>query len=250
MTPQNQNQPFRNVILPKLPSQITPQHRDRFAQLADLLDNVGRFDVQSQEMYIDETGFRQVLRQFLPGSENKAITELQSIPGNKLVPTGGTTSTTTLQVTGWSTLAATIRPERPLPVSDSTLGPSPSVDDIRLAAQRVVPQLPDNVFDDPKVLRQHLVDAFNPPNVAQEAAQPRFYDPWGCLLNHLGFWGAVAALVFVAACLAALEAVLSAGPLLTWALFWQAFISIAPNYGILYVIIVVVSCLIGFTPPF
>lgn len=250
MATQKNPTPLRDAVLPKLPSQATPQLRNHFARLCDLLDAVGRRDLQSQEVYIDETSFRQVLKEFLPHSENKAIAVLKAIPGQKLVSSGGTSPTTTLEAIDWSTLMASARPDRPTPIPDPGLGPSPSVVDIRKAAQRFVPQLPDNAFDNQPFYDQ-LVKAFGPPATTGQAEsfQPSLYDPWNCMVGHLGFWGAVAAWVFVAICVAILAWIFASGLPLIWPIIWEGAQMFGLPFGAFYVATVIISCLLGFTPP-
>jgi hypothetical protein len=242
--------PLRDAVLPKLPSQATPQLRNHFARLCDLLDGVGRRDVHSQEVYVDETSFRQVLKEFLPHSEQKAIAVLQAIPGHKLLSSASAVPTGTLEAIDWTTLVATVDPQCSPPVSNPALGSSPTVDDIRKAVQRFVPQLPNNAFDN-KPLYDLLVKAFGPPNVGaqQEAFQPALYDPWNCMVGHLGFWGAVAAMVFVAICVAIISWIIFEGLPLIWVIVWEGFQMFSLPFGIFFVAMVIVSCLLGFTPP-
>jgi hypothetical protein len=244
-----QTVPLRNRFLPKLPPQATSQLRNQYAKLCDLLDQVGRRDPKTQEIYVDEASFRRFLREGLPHSEDKAIATLQAIPGNKLI----SSTTTNLEVIDWSTLVATAaQAVQPAPINDSMVGPSPSIDDIRKVAQKLVHQLPNDAFEN-KALYDLLTKAFGPTTAsAQEQAlqaQPTFYDPWGCMVNHLGFWGAVAAYTFVAICVACLAWIIASGLPLIWPIIWEALQMFGLPFGVLYVATVIVTCLLGFTPP-
>jgi hypothetical protein len=118
------------------------------------------------------------------------------------------------------------------------------------AAQRLVPQLPNDAFDN-RPLYDLLVKAFGPPSASaqHEAFQPALYDPWNCMVGHLGFWGAAAAVTFVALCVACLAWIITSGLPLIWPIIWEALQMFGLPFGVLYVATVIVSCLLGFTPP-
>jgi hypothetical protein len=78
---------------------------------------------------------------------------------------------------------------------------------------------------------------------------------WDCLVSNLGFWGAVGALIFVAAVIASIDAaIVASGGVIGGEAFWSAYWSALAGFGIagavLWVILVIVSCIVGFQPPF
>jgi hypothetical protein len=167
-----------------------------------------------------------------------------------------------LQPAPWVTLeqrcASLMPPDAP---KDSDLGEQPSGHGIIAAFQRRQgggSPAPDYMFE-PSEFRSELNKILTGFDVTQVLAEPRtgaqaraaVPNIWDCLVRNLGFWMAVAAVVFVLAVFIAVDAALVAsGGLLGvafWAAFWPALAVSVVAGASLWVITVIVSCLMGWS---
>lgn len=81
---QRRGRPLEDRLKLLPPDRLPPKARRDLAQLAKELDQVGRHDPLSQEVYIDERSFQKVLKKHLPPSfVDQLIPMIQDLPGGR-----------------------------------------------------------------------------------------------------------------------------------------------------------------------
>lgn len=237
----------------ELPADLPQEARKRLLELADSLEDLGRKAGAGGGFYcVDEECLRKILERHFPRNfEDRCIASLASLRDTKLVRTlPGTDPSNHDRRVGWSELSAQVTRRMPAPAGmDTGLSANSSEDDLLRAVKHLVPEVPEDFFA-PDVLRAHLDRLFQDVPTGDLAKARAFYDPWGCMVNHLGFWGALAAVVIVAVVILALNAALAFTGALFWATFWGAMAAFGLAGAVFSVVIVLVTCLLGFTPPF
>lgn len=246
---------LRDDIRQFLPPNLPDREKKNLLELADLMDDLGRSSATARgnDFYVDEKSLRKLLKKTVPREfEERCIATLAALPDSKLLrqTPGQEAPKGELRKVGWKELAAHVAQQVPAArVQDAGLDASPTQEELLRAVKVHIPDLPDDFFE-PAVFRAHLDKISRETATEGAIGAERFYDPWGCLVNHLGFWGAVAAVVFVFVVIMALNASLGAVGAAFWTLFWGYMWAYGATGFVFYVIVVIVSCLIGFTPPF
>jgi hypothetical protein len=98
---------LRDEILPLLPAAlVTEDARQRFIELADSVDSIGRLDTTTHEPYVDGADLRRVLAAFLPSDcADRCMETLATMPDTRLIRPGDEVADRTLDVIGWKQLS-------------------------------------------------------------------------------------------------------------------------------------------------
>ena len=255
---QSGTQAFEGILLPALPTQyLTPEGKKKFADIAQKLDQLGKVNPQTQEIFIDEQTLRNLLKTHLPaGVEDHCMLALKAASANSFIAanTVGGASQQHLNPLSWQQLSQEIKKKMKTPsVDDSQLGSSPTAEKLIQTFKQYVPNVPDSLFD-PKTFREHLLTAIGStasPASAETGAisESGISSIWNCLVSNLGFWVAlgVVALVIVISSAIGVALVASGGTLgvAFWAAFWPA-LAIAGGIGASFYLITVVLVCMGY----
>jgi hypothetical protein len=227
----------------EIPAHLThPELRKRAVRFAKRMDSLARLNVQSQEVYVDEAGFRALLKESVsPQTGDRLVSMLKSLPDSRFVSTAesGGKKQATLTTIGWLDLARRVKGPKSasdMPLKHLGLTASSTPEDFRAALQQHYPEIPDRVFElGPELenVLQSLVESLPSATAQPRKSSTGLQSPtssinlgaiWDCLLKNLGWWGlvfAVAAIIaylwFVSGC-----AVLVVAPPAAAACFWLA----------------------------
>jgi hypothetical protein len=209
------------------------------------MDDLGRRDEQSGEIFVDEGGLRKLLGEHFPeASVQQTIGALQGLPGSKVKKATGKTS-----VIPWETVAARLGADlgggQSLSVP-SGLNATSSLKEIRAALQQQFPGLPDDLFHAETFTRK-LKDSLNTSAAGRPQTAAVTGSSWDCMVRHFGFWGALALCAVIAAAATAFIAatIVSAGFLdeIFWSFFWSIFMAVEVGGAALATIATIVGCL-------
>ncbi len=222
---------------PKIQTNLAEVKR-RLEHAATLMDDLGLLDERSQDVYVDENSLRKLLREASPGSEDGVIERLRRIPGSRL-----TRDSQGLKKVPWETVAQRMVSGTVTP--SLAPGPYASFDEIRQAIQQGRPDIPDSAFE-PETLRQASEAVLGAPAPTQaDAAFGISEAVWNCMVNHGGFWSALA-LVADAFFMIAIAVVLATFDILFvltfWSLLWPVFTAMFP-WGVAVNIRLVLICI-------
>lgn len=239
------NQPLENILAGLPPGHISPQVKAGLVKLFRSMDSLGRLDVQSQKVYIDELSFHNLLKEYFPGEfVDQYIANMKPFTGNIMM--NASTKTGKITPLTWQALAHRVRSQGNTPADDTVEGLGltmmSTTEDLRKAMQHHHPDIPNHLFD-PQVLHKTFGEAVN--RLTQAArnkttvenispTHTAFSDIWnkftGCIASKWWGWFWVSVALFailvavsavtagtVAAVLAAAEAAaIIAGISLTW----------------------------------
>jgi hypothetical protein len=191
--------------------------KEPLLDLARGVDELGRLDEASQQVFIDETGLRGLLRaHFPPEFEDPCVTVLRESPGSRLVGAMDKSTIETMRPVYWQVVAANAEGfastlEAALGSLDLTV--SSTTEELRKAVQRRMPTL------DPEQLTRRVNEIVTTQGAvtSREATAPAdLASVWDCCLRHLGWWGLAAVVVVLGAWWVAAAA--TGG--FAWGLFW------------------------------
>jgi hypothetical protein len=194
----------------------SPELKEPLLELARGLDGLGRLDESSQQVFIDETSLRGLLRAHFPSEfEDPCIGVLKQAPGSRLLDAMGK-STIEARPVYWQVVAANA--EGFAPTLEAALGSfgltaSSTTEELRKAIQQRMPHL------DPEQLTRRVEELVTTQATAtsREATAPAdAASVWDCCLRHLGWWGLAAFVVVLGAVIVAASA--TGG--FAWELFW------------------------------
>lgn len=127
---------------PKVKEKL-PEAKQRFSKIADLIDDLGRLDERTQEVYVDEKSLRKLLRETSPGSEEPVLAQLKRFPGSKLSDRGDG-----MKKIPWETLAERMKPQiAPVDANPIAVGQYPTFDEIRSGVRGRYPNIPEKAFE-------------------------------------------------------------------------------------------------------
>jgi hypothetical protein len=229
---------------PKLKKQL-PAVKQRISKLGDLIDDLGRLDETTGEVFIDEKSLRKLLREASAGSEDAVIERLRQFPDQKFSKKSG------LKPIPWETLAERMDPYRSSQEVDVNRGLASysSLEEFRQEVRRQSPNIPSETFDGETLYHQFkaLLDA-----PGQTSRGP---NAWDCIVRKLGWFVAtmVAVIISVVAVVIACVAIaFPAVPALTvewWPLFWATFWTLAPTAtfwgNMVATLILVIACVVN-----
>ena len=118
---------------PKVKEKL-PEAKQRLSKIADLIDDLGRLDECTQEVYVDENSLRKLLRETSPGSEEPVLAQLKRFPGSKLTDRGDG-----MKKIPWETL--------PVDANPIAVGQYPTFDEIRSGVRGRYPNIPEKAFE-------------------------------------------------------------------------------------------------------
>jgi hypothetical protein len=209
------------------------QTKKRLIELIADLDDVGRLDPESNELYVDEGSLRKLLKKH--GSkefEEQAMTHLQRWQGSRLSNLSGAAAgangiaAARLVPIRWEALVGRVDELRPAP--DATLAAlqlnaSSTEDEVNRAIKARFPNMPDRLFEQDRLRRVATIVAGSgaPTSTAAPNVNSVRTDFWSCLVDNMGFWAALAALTICLAITIAFFAALGPGGVFVWAIFWQ-----------------------------
>jgi hypothetical protein len=234
---------------PKLKKQL-PAVKQRISKLADLIDDLGRLDETTGEVFIDEKSLRKLLREASAGSEDAVIARLRQFPDQKFSKKPG------LKPIPWETLAERMDAGRGSREVEVNRGQSPysSLEEVRQEVRRQSPDIPSEAFDGETLYHQFkaVLDA---PALTSEGGTRAGPNAWDCMVRKLGWFVAtmVAVIASVVVLVVAAVAIAAPGvPALTavwWNLFWATFWAWAPS-GIMAgnavsTLILVIACVVN-----
>ncbi len=255
---------------------LPPKFRNRLLKLNEMMDRVGVLDEDSQEVYVNEGGFRALLREYLPTEyEEQYLRRLRDLDSTKLVDVaeGSTPRGRRMSLIPWEEVMKHPATFPGLPTSP-TLNESSTPDEIRRAIQQLAPNVPEEIFE-PTILSRRLQvlsgaaptqgggpGASEPVRLAEGVA-PSVVD---CCVANLGFWTVVLiAGVMIVASIALAAAIVVVGPVAAgvgaagaivitaggaavsaafWAVFWGWFFSLVGFAVAGSVLTVIIACLI------
>jgi hypothetical protein len=202
------NRPFEDVLRGIPSTHLDPRARNRMLKLTRGLDNVGRLDERTGEVFVDERSLRRVLddRDLFPsGFGDAAITELKNSPDSKLLSDGGPGKKTV----GWYEMANHLDPIEPTTDTYESLGlnAASTKDDVRNAVKRRFPNIPEQAFDEQEGKRRldRIVTARSNTEASDAAvveAVPDVAAVWSCVRRRLGWWASFSIIWTIAAMLA------------------------------------------------
>lgn len=251
------NQPLENVLT-DIPSQfLTPEAKTKLTKLCRAMDSIGRFEKQSQEVFIDEASIHKMLSDFVtPQFANHFVARMKAFPDSgKVIRQTNAASIASGNVTTiqWQNLANRVNILKPAPGVISTLkslnlNTSTTEDELRKAVKQHYPDIPDYMFD-PKELHDHLENIVNSTQAmsAENEATlspsiPR--DVWDCCVRHLGIWTVIVIVIVISAAIVALS-IASGGTAAAFAgTFWFWFGWLAGAGTGLLTLVVVGNCVL------
>jgi hypothetical protein len=206
-----------------------------------LMDDLGRRDEQSGEVFVDESSLHKLLQGQVPeASVHRAIAAMHALPHNKVKQATGKASSVP-----WETVAAESGGAQSSSVL-SGLTAFSTLDEIRAALQQQIPGLPDNLFHAEPFTRK-LKDALNLPAAGEPQTEGVEGSSWDCMVRHFGFWGALAlcAVIAAAATAFAYATLMSLGALdaIFWAWFWPLFYAVGVGGAAAATIVTIIGCL-------
>lgn len=159
------------------------------------MDNIGRVDVRTGEVYCDEMSVQVLLKRFLPEkAANQGLSKLKSASEGKIVNTLDQTGMTLMPVRllGLASRIPGFKPSPDFTFADLGLNSSSTSLEIQKAVQQEFPGIPDQLFDLPTLKKrlQPLVD--EPVTSLEQAESLTPGDIWNCLISNTGFWTALA----------------------------------------------------------
>jgi hypothetical protein len=206
---------------PKVQKDLS-KHKQRLFKLAELIDDLGRLDERSQEVFVDENSLRKLVREVSPGSEDAVVEKIREIPGSKMRK-----GSTGMKPIPWETLSERLSPTMPkAPPAGRQLGPYSKFDEIRGVVKQQFPDIPDDAFE-PDKLKNRFQGVLAAPGTTVGAQVEVPTDVWDCMVRTFGFWGAVGLVAAAAICIAAFIIVSAAfageiAPLIPfWDMFWM-----------------------------
>jgi hypothetical protein len=176
---------------PKLKRQL-PEVKRRISKLADLIDDLGRLDETTGEVFVDENSLRKVLREASAGSEDAVIERLRQFPDQKLIR-----GRQGLKPIPGETLAERIDPYRGSREVDVNrrLSSYSSLEEFRQEVRRQSPHIPSETFDGETLYHQFkaILDA---PGLTSRGPSH-----WDCIVGKVGWFVApmVAVIISVVA---------------------------------------------------
>jgi hypothetical protein len=236
---------------PKL-KQHLPEVRRRIAKLAERIDDLGRLDEASGEVFVDESSLRKLLREASPRSEDAVIERLRQFPDNKLIRGNR------LKPIPWETLVE--RMERKAvskePEANLRVSPYSSLEEVRLEVQRQSPEIPNAAFEGETLHHQFRTVLDAPGALSKEPeVTGRAASPWDCMVRKLGWFAATMVVVLAAIVAVVILAVAIAAPAVApltaawWPLFWPTFWGLAPTgmfWGnVVATLILVIACVVN-----
>jgi len=223
-----QNQGFAQVLEGIHPKHLTPAAKKRFAQLARRLDDLGRRDKDSQQVFVDETALRTLLHEFYPPEfEERCIAEMRTFPDSRLMSSTDVERGKMIPIR-WQALCTQVGllTGEPDPAFKDRLNKVSKVEDIRQAVKQHFPDIPDEMFD-PQMVTQRVQQIVGSPAQTEErtmtaAALSSASQVFDCVMRNLGWWAAFALLTIIGAALVAIS--VATGGTATvpaaWVIFW------------------------------
>ena len=200
---------FPTHFLDTLPNHlIPPQQKQRLHRLNQHLDLLGRIDQESNEVFMDETELRRLIKdfakQFPAGSEDQVIAALKALPGQKLAsPTDA--NYRKLKAVSWSELGNAIPVFNQSLQADTQMprfSEASSVDDLKTELHRLIPNISDSTLE-PDTFTQIVERASN--SLVRSAGAPgvtaaaNVGDVLNCFVRKWGWWGAAIAVAVLIA---------------------------------------------------
>jgi hypothetical protein len=258
--------PFGDLAVKSLPQHfVDPKSQQRFRKLADELDSIGRIEDSTGEVYIHKERFRELLREFVPSEfAERCLASLAASPDNRFLPeTNPGTAAKWVRPLGWEGLRQHTGRVVPEAARREFYGDDgvPIHDAVLKALQGYWPNLPGDVLEPVNFREQVFLRLSAADDLSESMGSSGTLrisaggDFWSCLVDHLGFWGAVAAIIFIIVVGMSLDAaIIAAGGVIGGSAFWDAFWTAFATYGIegavFEVIVSIIACLLGFEPPF
>ena len=207
--------------------QMQRPDRARLLKLARQIDDLPRLDEDTNECYVDERSLRVLLKEaFPPQAEDRFIAAARALPDSRLVDRADGRR---LRAASWDEVGrrGVFRQPGDGDVEDPGLHARASGEEIRRAVKQRSPEIPDDVFEDERLLQiaEQIVGPAGS-DATTEARMPDVGLLFDCLVRSIGWWGVMlltAALVVIVAA-AGLAIALSGGLAgLIWPLFWFYF---------------------------
>jgi len=240
---------LNNLAVDRLPPEARndlPRIKMRLLKFGELMDDLGRRDEQSGEIFVDESSLHKLLGDHFPqDSVQRTIAALQGLPGSKVKKATGKTS-----AIPWETAAAQLGGNVGGGQQSSSvlsgLNARSSLEEIRAALQQHIQGLPDTLFH-AETFTSKLKDALNTSAAGGPQTAAVTGSSWDCMVRHFGFWGALALVAVIAAAATAfiVASIASAGVIDTvfWIFFWPLFLQVGVGGAALATIVTIVGCL-------
>lgn len=209
----------------KVMTELPPAARARCLRVARGMDQLGRLDERTGEVFVDEDALRRLLREVAPGTEARTVAALKRLPGSHLRDVGADAEQ--IRRIDWATVAQRADDfdggpdERFLQLGAK---PPATMGEVRQAVKRLSPGAPDEAFDPKELHRrvQQLADQLAAAEAADVTAEAVSGSVWDCIVRHLGWWAAICLGITLGAALAAVS--LATGGTATvaaaWLIFW------------------------------
>ncbi len=206
-----QGQGFEQVLDGIHPKHLPPAAKQRFAHFARRLDALGKRDQESQQVFVDETALRTLLRAFYPPEfEERCIAEMRKFPDSRLISSTdvnrGKLTPISWQALGKHVGLFTVEPDAGF---KDRLNKVSNMEDIRQAVKHYFPNIPDKMCD-PNTVTLRIQQMVEPPALPEErtmtaAALSSASQVFDCVVRNLGWWAAFALLTIIGATLVAIS---------------------------------------------